>query len=105
MNRFWECALGSMAQERMQLCSPVKRHWTFGFYRRGWKFSGQVEQLLASQGGLDLSYFSNEESDSSNTNHTRGYIQKFPDWVDNEINNNSKHSFRSNTKGYDGKTH
>jgi hypothetical protein len=30
--------------------------------------------------------------------------QKFPDWVDNEINNN-KHSLRSNTKGYGGKTH
>jgi hypothetical protein len=27
-----------------------------------------------------------------------GYIQKFPDWVDNEINNN-KHWLRSNTKG------
>jgi hypothetical protein len=31
-------------------------------------------------------------------------IQKFPDWVNNETNNN-KHSFRSNTKTYDGKTH
>jgi hypothetical protein len=33
----------------------------------------------------------------------RGCIQKFPDWVDNEINNNdnnnNKHSLRSNTKG------
>jgi hypothetical protein len=40
----------------------------------------------------------------------RGCIQKFPDWVDNEINNNNnnnnnKHSLRSNTKGYGGKTH
>jgi hypothetical protein len=34
----------------------------------------------------------------------RGCIQKFPDWVDNEINNN-KHLLRSNTKGYGGKTH
>jgi hypothetical protein len=33
----------------------------------------------------------------------RGCIQKFPDWVDNEINNN-KHSSRSNTNGYDSKT-
>jgi hypothetical protein len=34
----------------------------------------------------------------------RGCIQKFPDWVDNEINNNNnKHSLRSNTKGYGGK--
>jgi hypothetical protein len=33
-----------------------------------------------------------------------GCVQKFPDWVDNEINNN-KHSLRSNTKGYGGKTH
>jgi hypothetical protein len=36
----------------------------------------------------------------------RGCIQKFPDWVDNETNNNNnKHSLRSNTKGYVGKTH
>jgi hypothetical protein len=36
----------------------------------------------------------------------RGCILKFPDWVDNEINNNNnnKHS-RSNTKNYGGKTH
>jgi hypothetical protein len=27
----------------------------------------------------------------------------FPNWVNNEINNN-KHSLRSNTKGYSGKT-
>jgi hypothetical protein len=33
----------------------------------------------------------------------RGCIQKFPDWVDNEINNN-KHSLRSNTKDYGDKT-
>jgi hypothetical protein len=32
-------------------------------------------------------------------------IQKSPDWVDNEINNNNKHSLRGNTKGYGGKTH
>jgi hypothetical protein len=31
-------------------------------------------------------------------------IQKFPDWVDDETNNN-KHSLRSNTKGYGGNTH
>jgi hypothetical protein len=43
----------------------------------------------------------------------RDYIQKFPGWVDNEINNNNndddddddKHLLRSNTKGYGGKTH
>jgi hypothetical protein len=34
----------------------------------------------------------------------RGCIQKFPDWVDNETDNN-KHSLRSNTKGYGGKNH
>jgi len=32
-----------------------------------------------------------------------GCIQKFPDRVDDEINN--KHSLRRNTKGYGGKTH
>jgi hypothetical protein len=35
----------------------------------------------------------------------RGCIQKFPDLIDNEINNNNKHSLRSNTKGYGAKTH
>jgi hypothetical protein len=37
----------------------------------------------------------------------RRCIQKFPDWVENEINNssnNNKHSLRSNTKGYGDKT-
>jgi len=33
-----------------------------------------------------------------------GCIQKFWDWVSNEINNN-KHSLRSNTKDYGSKTH
>jgi hypothetical protein len=33
-------------------------------------------------------------------------IQKFPDWVDNEIYAyKNKHSLRSDTKGYGGKTH
>jgi hypothetical protein len=32
-----------------------------------------------------------------------GVSKKFPDWVDNEINN-SKYSLTSNTKGYGGKT-
>jgi hypothetical protein len=36
----------------------------------------------------------------------RGGIQKFPDWVDNEIYAyNNKHSLRSNAEGYDGKSH
>jgi len=36
----------------------------------------------------------------------RGYIQKFPDCVDNEIYAyNNKHSFRSNTNGYGCETH
>jgi len=30
-------------------------------------------------------------------------IQKFPDWVNNEVNN--KLLFQNNTKGYGGKTH
>jgi hypothetical protein len=37
--------------------------------------------------------------------HGRRRIQKFPDWVDNEINNSNKHSLKRNTKGYGGKTH
>jgi hypothetical protein len=38
------------------------------------------------------------------TARVRRCIQKFPDWIDNEINNN-KHSLRSNKKCYSGKTH
>jgi len=35
-----------------------------------------------------------------------GCIENFPDWVDNEIYAyKSKHSLRSNTKGYGYKTH
>jgi hypothetical protein len=36
----------------------------------------------------------------------RGCIQKFPEWVDNEINSYRwYYSLRSNTKGYSGKTY
>jgi hypothetical protein len=35
----------------------------------------------------------------------RRCIQKFPDSVDNEINNNNKQSLRNDTKGYGSKTH
>jgi hypothetical protein len=36
----------------------------------------------------------------------RRCIQKFPEWVDNEIHAyNNKHSLGSNTTGYGGKTH
>jgi hypothetical protein len=41
---------------------------------------------------------------NSNISYMGGYIKNFPDWVDDEINNN-KHSLRSNIKGYGGKTH
>jgi hypothetical protein len=41
-----------------------------------------------------------------NLNIIRGCIQKFPDWVDNELYAyNNKNSLRSNEKGYGGKTH
>jgi hypothetical protein len=37
---------------------------------------------------------------------TWGCIQKFPDWIDKEIYAyNNKHSLRSNTESYGGKTH
>jgi hypothetical protein len=36
----------------------------------------------------------------------QGCVQKFPDWVDNEMYPyNNKHSLINNTKGYGGKTH
>jgi hypothetical protein len=50
---------------------------------------------------------------SNSFRRVQGCIQKFPDWVDNEMNNNNnnnnnnntKHSLGSNTKGYGDKTH
>jgi hypothetical protein len=50
-----------------------------------------------------MTYPEQVPSDSHDHN-LGGCIQKFPDWVDNEIKNN-KHSLRSNTKGYGAKTH
>jgi hypothetical protein len=52
-----------------------------------------------------LEYVSTQVTEVRKHHGLRGCIQKFPDWVDNEINNNNKHSFRSNKKGYGGKTH
>jgi hypothetical protein len=48
------------------------------------------------------------EERNQNKKQTKIKKQKFPDRVDKEIhnnNNNNKHSLRSNTKGYGGKTH
>jgi len=37
---------------------------------------------------------------------SRGYIETFPDWVDNKTYAcHNTHAFRSNTKGYGGRTH
>jgi len=47
----------------------------------------------------------NEREDHDCCLSVRGRIQKFPEWVNNEINNKNKHLLRSNTKGYGGKTH
>jgi hypothetical protein len=42
---------------------------------------------------------------SSYTERVRGGIQKYPDWVDNEIySNNNKHSLKNNTECYVGQT-
>jgi hypothetical protein len=63
---------------------------------------------------LLITHFRSNARNSNSTDHTkpcipikkdiRRCIQKFPDWVDNEIKNNNKHWFRSNIKGYGGKT-
>jgi hypothetical protein len=57
-----------------------------------------------------LFYEQPDRQDGRISDWIRGYIQKFPDSVDNETNkqtnnNNNKHSLRSNRKGYGGKTH
>jgi hypothetical protein len=56
----------------------------------------------------DSQMFDNRKAGRQVRAHTRARtscIQKFPDWVDNEINNSNKHSLRSNTKGDGSKTH
>jgi hypothetical protein len=53
-----------------------------------------------------LCNFVKDIGDKDSKEDVRGCIQKFPDWVDNEINNkNNKLSLRSNAKDYGGKTH
>jgi hypothetical protein len=55
--------------------------------------------------GPPQTFFGNQNS-RQNISSIRGCMQKFPDWVDNEIYAyNNKHSLRSNTNGYGGKTH
>jgi hypothetical protein len=61
--------------------------------------------LLCSQDPATGPYLEPHTS-RSQLSSLRGYIQKFPDWVNNEINNNkNKRTLRSNIKGYGGKTH
>jgi hypothetical protein len=67
--------------------------WIF----RTWRVRYLSLQLVGSKLNHHLHLFA--------TVNIRGCTQKFPDWVDNEINNNNKHSLRSNTKDYGAKTH
>jgi hypothetical protein len=53
-------------------------------------------------------YDSLEVKGSKGFSDLRGYIHKFPDWLDNEVTTTTTTtniSLRSNTKGYGGKTH
>jgi len=76
----------------------------FGEKYKSWSFSWSnclhlpiTSSLLRPKNNLPFFYQSSK---------IRGRIQKFPDWVDNEINAyNNKHTLRRKTKSYDGKTH
>jgi hypothetical protein len=67
-------------------------------------------QLIEEGGGAEFAccfcdYIDSERAfDKPNLQDLRNRVQNFPDWVDNEINNNNRHSLRSNTKGYGDKT-
>jgi hypothetical protein len=63
------------------------------------------EFILIINGRHDKSHGRATKCEEPTVNTVRGRIQKFPDWVRNEINNNYEHSLRSKTKGYGGKTH
>jgi hypothetical protein len=83
--------------------------WTFEFHKRRVNF-WLAERLWASQERLTSTALSHNFYTSMSRKMPRrclrGCIQKFQDWVDNEIQAyNNKHSLRSNTKGYGGKTH
>jgi hypothetical protein len=65
------------------------------------------EKIILHEAKMELYRFS--QKTAHRVKCVWGCIQKFPDWVDNDThnnnNNNNKHSLRSNTKGYGGKTH
>jgi hypothetical protein len=66
----------------------------------------QLFSAAASQGDTEIKHITLEFRPIVITANVRTCIQKFPDWVDNEIHAyNNKHTLRSNTKGYGGKTH
>jgi hypothetical protein len=68
----------------------------------GW----EVARFWPTVCSCELNWSIDSQPKTKGCSDVRGCIQKFPDWVDNEINNNSnKHPLRSNTKGYGGKTH
>jgi hypothetical protein len=72
-----------------------------------------VERVVGNQNFVYLTnrytnsrFYSLESAFLQQNTHRQGCIQMFPDWVDNEIYAyKNKHSLRSNTKVYGGKTH
>jgi hypothetical protein len=64
--------------------------WNFNYKEHKWHLYHWVTKLQTCQQWVS---------------YTRVY-PKVSDWVNNKIkNNNNKHSLKSNTKGYGGKTH
>jgi hypothetical protein len=68
-----------------------------------WRWCGIWTTMHAT---LTESSRDSSQSFRTNTGILRGCIQKFPDWINNEIYAyNNKHSLRINTKCYGSKTH
>jgi hypothetical protein len=65
----------------------------------------QLSETFSSYRTIHIFFFLRSAHQWRSYLELRRCIQKFPEWVGNEINNNNKHSLRSNTKGYGGKTH
>jgi hypothetical protein len=80
--------LAQYSVQRRAIENMVMNLW----FQKVMEFLDQLNRLLASEEGPCAIEW------------VRVCTQKFPDWDDNEINNN-RHSLRSNTKGYGGKTH
>jgi hypothetical protein len=93
----WEIGLTNQSQIITWVLS-------WGFFTSGMVPGLKLKNFRVKKVTYQLTWLWNTE-EITKLRHLRGYIQKFMDWVDNEIYAYLRYySLRSNTKGYGGKT-